>query len=215
MTDWSVALTRCPLVAILRGITPDAALPVVDASLDAGFTIVEVPLNSTGALHSIDRLSTRFGKDAVIGAGTVLTPAQVGHVEAAGGQLVVAPNFDARVASEAFQRGLIYGPGIATATEAFAALDAGATFLKVFPAEMIPPAAVKALRAVLPIASVLFPVGGVTPDSMASYAKAGANGFALGSALYRPGVTATEVGSSARIFVKAWSVLQEEMLDAT
>jgi len=202
-------------VAILRGITPDAALPVVDASLDAGFTIVEVPLNSPGALHNIDRLSTRFGKDAVIGAGTVLTPAQVGHVEAAGGQLVVAPNFDARVASEAFQRGLVYSQGIATATEAFAALDAGATFLKVFPAEMIPPATVKALRAVLPIASVLFPVGGVTPVSMASYAKAGANGFALGSALYRPGMTATEVGSSARIFVKAWSVLQEEMLDAT
>ena len=213
--DWSVAYARCPLVAILRGITPDAALPVVDALLDAGFTIVEVPLNSPDALHSIDRLSTRFGKDAVIGAGTVLTPAQVGHVEAAGGRLVVAPNFDARVASEALQRGLVYGPGVTTATEAFAALDAGATFLKLFPADMIPPAAVKALRAVLPVASVLLPVGGVTPTSMASYAKAGANGFGLGSALFRPGTTATEVGYSARVFLEAWSSLQEEMQDAT
>lgn len=212
--DWSVAYARCPLVAILRGITPDAALPVVDALLDAGLTIVEVPLNSPDALHSIDRLSTRFGKDAVIGAGTVLMPAQVGHVEAAGGQLVVAPNFDARVASEALQRGLVYGPGVGTATEAFAALDAGATFLKLFPAEMIPPAAVKALRAVLPVASVLLPVGGVTTVSMASYAKAGANGFGLGSALYRPGRTATEVGSSARLFLEAWSSIQKEMQDA-
>lgn len=209
--DWNVALARCPLVAILRGITPEAALPVVDALLDAGFTIVEVPLNTPDALHSIDRLSARFGNDAVIGAGTVLTPAQVANVEAAGGQLVVAPNFDSWVASETVQRGLTYGPGVTTATEAFAALDAGATFLKLFPAEMIPPAAVKALRAVLPAGSVLLPVGGITPVSMASYAKAGANGFGLGSALYRPGRTATEVGSSARVFLEAWSSLQEEI----
>ena len=213
--DWSVAFARCPLLAILRGITSDEAMTVVDALMEAGFTIVEVPLNSPDALHSIDRLSTRFGKDAVIGAGTVLTPAQVGHVEAAGGQLVVAPNFDARVASEALRRGLAYGPGVTTATEAFAALDIGATFLELFPAEMIPPAAVKASRAVLPVASVLLPVGGVTPVSMASYAKAGAKGFGLGSALYRPGTTATKVGSSARVFLEAWSSLQKEMQDAT
>lgn len=206
--DWSLAFAKCPLVAILRGITPEAALPVVAALLNEGFAIVEVPLNSPNALESINRLSSRFAGDAVIGAGTVLTPAQVRQVESAGGQLVVAPNFDVRVATEVSKAGMSYGPGVGTATEAFAALEVGATFLKLFPAEMIPPAAVKAMRAVLPAASLLLPVGGITPVAMASYVKAGATGFGLGSAIYRPGMTAAEVGAAARIFHQAWSSLQ-------
>ena len=123
MMDWSVAFASCPLVAILRGITPDAALPVVGALLDKGFTIVEVPLNSANAIDSINRLSSRFAKDAVIGASTVLTPTQVCQVRAAGGRLVVSPNYDARVACAALQNGMVYGPGFGTESEAFAALQ--------------------------------------------------------------------------------------------
>lgn len=215
MISWDDAVRRCPLVAILRGITPAEAEPVDGALLDAGFTIVEVPLNLPGALDSIHRLVTRFGADAIIGAGTVLTVAQADEVRSAGGTLVVAPNLDPRVAAEALRLGMAYGPGVGTATEAFAAIEAGATFLKLFPAEMIPPQAVRALRAVLPSGAVLLPVGGVTPASMESHVRAGANGFGLGSALYRPGATPAEAGITARSFVRTWSSLQKEIQDAS
>lgn len=214
MMRWEDAIAMCPLVAILRGITPDEAVPTVDTLVSAGFTIVEVPLNSPDALESIHRLASRFGEVAVIGAGTVLTADQTARVHAAGGSLVVAPNLDARVADEAQKRDMIYGPGVATATEAFAAIETGATFLKLFPAEMIPPAAVKALRAVLPRSSSLFPVGGITPAEIDSYARAGANGFGLGSALYRPGSTLAETRQQAKAFIQTWTSLRRENIDA-
>lgn len=201
MMDWQDGFATCPLVAILRGIRPDEAEAVVEALIGAGFRLIEVPLNSPDPLDSIARLARRFGDRAVIGAGTVLSAAQVGQVRAAGGRLIIAPNFDPRVAAAA--EGLIYGPGIGTVSEAFAALDAGAAFLKLFPAEMIPPVAVKAMRAVLPADLRLLPVGGITPDSMAAYLAAGANGFGLGSALYRPGISADQVAIRAGDFIAA------------
>ena len=201
MMDWNDAFEICPLVAILRGVKPDEAEDVAEALLNAGFTQIEVPLNSPDPFESISRLVQRYGDRAVIGAGTVLTPEQVAQVGEAGGRLIIAPNFDAQVAAAAKDRGLIYGPGVGTVSEAFAALAAGAAFLKLFPAEMIPPAAVKAMRAVLPKAVRLLPVGGIDPDAMAAYRQVGANVFGLGSALYREGMSAAEVGERAAGFM--------------
>ncbi len=201
--DWTTGFAACPLVAILRGITADEAEGVVARLVDAGFTLIEVPLNSPQPFDSIARLARRFGDRAVIGAGTVLTADQVAQVQDAGGRLIIAPNFAPAVARAATERGLIYGPGVGTASEAFAALDAGATFLKLFPAEIIPPVAVKALRAVLPRDARLLPVGGITPDTMAPYLQAGADGFGLGSALYRAGMSADEVAARAAAFIAA------------
>jgi 2-dehydro-3-deoxyphosphogalactonate aldolase len=167
--EFETAFSACPLVAILRGITPDEALPVAGALIDAGFTLIEVPLNSPNALTSIRRLSAAFGGRALLGAGTVLTPAEVQAVRDAGGRLIVAPNFNPSVAASATAFGLSYGPGVGTLSEAFAALDAGAAFLKLFPAEVIPPAAVRAMRAVLPRQTRLLPVGGIAPDNLALY----------------------------------------------
>ena len=203
MIDWKDAFAECPLVAILRGLTPDTAEDIVGALIDAGFRVIEVPLNSPDPLDSIARLSRRFGDRAVIGAGTVLTPAQVDQVQAAGGRLIIAPNFDADVARAAARHRLIYGPGVATVSEAFAALNAGAALLKLFPAEMIPPIAVKAMRAVLPRDACVVPVGGIAPDTMAPYLAAGADGFGLGSALFKPGMIAAQVGANARAFMGA------------
>lgn len=202
-TDFSAAFAACPLVAILRGITPGEAVAHVAELIDAGFTLIEVPLNSPNALESIAQLAMRFGAKAIIGAGTVLTAEQVGQVAAAGGRLIVAPNFDREVAQAVAQAGLIYGPGVATATEIFAAIAAGAHFLKLFPAEIIPPVAVKALRAVVPASAPMLAVGGISPETMAPYFAAGAAGFGLGSGLYRPGQTAAETGSKARDFMAA------------
>lgn len=199
--SWTDAVAGCPLVAILRGITPDEIEPVATALIEVGFRLLEIPLNSPDALESIRHAAARHGRKAVIGAGTVLSAADVRAVAAAGGRLIVAPNFDPSVAAACTKAGLIYGPGVATPSEAFAALAAGATFLKLFPAEMILPAAVKAMRAVLPRATPLLPVGGITPEAMADYFEAGANGFGLGSALYRPGMPADEVGRRGRAFV--------------
>ncbi|KQT08051.1 2-dehydro-3-deoxy-6-phosphogalactonate aldolase [Ramlibacter sp. Leaf400] len=202
-TVFDRAVTALPLVAILRGITPAEALPVGQALVDAGFRLIEVPLNSPEPLRSISALAHAFPQ-AVVGAGTVLRRADVGSVQAAGGQLVVAPNFDAGVVQEARELGMACLPGVATPTEAFAALDAGATGLKLFPAEAIPPAAVKALRAVLPPGTLLLPVGGVTPDNTAAWRAAGADGLGIGSALYKPGRPAHEVAVLARAFADAW-----------
>lgn len=203
MTDFAAAFAACPLVAILRGITPPEAVAHVAELVGAGFTLIEVPLNSPAALESIALLAQRFGGQAVIGAGTVLSAAAVEDVRKAGGRLIVAPNFDARVAAASRAAGLIYGPGIATPTEAFAAMEAGADFLKLFPAEIIPPVAVKALRAVVPAEVRLVAVGGILPETMAPYQSAGAAGFGLGSGLYRPGQDPAKTGLAARRYVAA------------
>jgi len=196
------ALRASPLVAILRGLDPDEAQAVGEALVTSGWKLIEVPLNSPDPLRSIALLAKAF-PDALVGAGTVLQPEQVRQVHAAGGQLVVAPNFNAEVVREAARLGMVCLPGVLTATEAFAALAAGATGLKLFPAEMIPPAAVKALRAVLPAQTLLLPVGGIGAGNMAAYRAAGADGFGIGSSLYKPGITAAEVKRNALDFMAA------------
>lgn len=196
------ALAVSPLIAILRGLRPDEARAVGEALVTSGWKLIEVPLNSPDPLRSIATLARAF-PDALIGAGTVLQPEQVREVHAAGGQLVVAPNFNAEVVREAVRLGMACLPGVLTATEAFAALAAGATGLKLFPAEMIPPEAVKALRAVLPAETLLLPVGGIGTGNMAAYRAAGANGFGIGSALYKPGMAPPEVKRNALDFMAA------------
>jgi len=198
------ALQQLPLVAILRGVRPAEVEAVADALYAEGFRAIEVPLNSPQALDSIARLARRLPEDALIGAGTVLSADAVREVQIAGGRLIVMPHADAAVIRVAKARGLACVPGAATPTEAFAALQAGADALKLFPAELVTPAALKALRAVLPRELRLLPVGGITPETMAPYRRAGAAGFGLGSALYAPGMAAAEVGQRARAFVQAW-----------
>ena len=197
------AMTQLPLIAILRGLTPAEAPATGQALVDSGFALIEVPLNSPQPLQSIATLTQLFPQ-TLIGAGTVLNTQQVKDVHAAGGRLVVSPNFNPAVVAQALALGMVVLPGVATPTEAFAALDAGAHGLKLFPAEMISPATVKALRAVLPKDAALMPVGGITPDNMAAYRAAGATGFGLGSALYAPGRSADQVRTSALHFVRAF-----------
>lgn len=199
----SSALADLPLVAILRGLKPTEAAPIGTALVGVGWRLIEVPLNSPQPLQSIETLRAS-APNALVGAGTVLTVAQVREVHAAGGQLIVAPNFDAGVVRAAAELGMVCLPGVATPTEAFAALAAGAHGLKLFPAELVTPSVVKAMRAVLPAETVVLPVGGITPAGMAVYRTAGANGFGLGSALYKPGMAADAVASSARAFIHAW-----------
>jgi 2-dehydro-3-deoxyphosphogalactonate aldolase len=197
MTDFANEYRRLSLVAILRGIKPSEAIAIGDALVEAGFGLIEVPLNSPDPFTSIAAMAKRFAGKALIGAGTVLTAEQAEIVADAGGQIIVAPNFDPAVAAVARERNLDYLPGIGTVTEAFAALSAGAAALKLFPAEMIPPAAVKAMLAVLPRGTHLLPVGGIDETTMGAYRKAGATGFGLGSAIYKPGMTAADVGGRA------------------
>lgn len=194
-----------PLVAILRGLRPDESVEVGEVLVEAGFRLIEVPLNSPDPFTSIRRLAERFGEQALIGAGTVLSASDVGRLRDAGGALCVMPHGDVAVIREAKRQNLVCVPGVATPTEAFAALDAGADGLKLFPAEMLPPAVVKAWLAVLPKGTRLYPVGGITPESMAAYRAAGVAGFGLGSALYKAGLSAAEVGVNARAFAAAWS----------
>lgn len=203
-TAWQQAIKQLPLVAILRGITPDEAADVGQALWDAGWRLLEVPLNSPEPFRSIEILARRFPQ-ALVGAGTVRSAAEVRQVQDSGGRIIVSPHCDAQVIRATAERGLLSLPGVMSPTEAFAALDAGATALKLFPAEMIPPAAMKAMRAVLPAALQLLPVGGIGPTSMAAYRAAGASGFGIGSALYKPGMDAGAVAAGARAFADAWA----------
>ncbi|MBI3350061.1 MAG: 2-dehydro-3-deoxy-6-phosphogalactonate aldolase [Burkholderiales bacterium] len=203
----NAALQHLPLVAILRGIKPEEVEAIADALYAEGFRVIEVPLNSPDALGSIARLARRMPADAVIGAGTVLSVQAVADVEAAGGRVIVMPHADVAIIRAAKARGLFCVPGAATPTEAFAAVHAGADAVKLFPAELVTPTVVKAMRAVLPRDLRLLPVGGITPETMAVYRQAGAAGFGLGSALYAPGMGADDVAQRARAFVQAWRAL--------
>ncbi len=193
-------LAPLPLVAVLRGITPDEVPDVSDALLDAGFRVLEVTMNSPDPLTSIRLLARRCGDRALVGAGTVTSIDDVGRVREAGGRLIVMPHADTAVIRAAKAQGLVCIPGVATPTEAFAALAAGADALKMFPAEALPPAALKAWRAVLPRGTLVFAVGGMRPDNLEPYWAAGASGFGTGSNLYRPGVTMAAVRTAAAAY---------------
>ncbi len=193
-----------PLIAILRGITPNEAIDIGLALMETGFRIIEVPLNSPEPIESIRRLATALGDRATVGAGTVCSAAEVAEVAAVGGRLIVSPHMNPQLIRATKQAGLMSGPGVATPTEAFAAIEAGADFLKLFPAEQFGPAIVKAWRAVLPKGMPLVPVGGITPESMHAYRAVGAAGFGLGSALYKPGMAPTDVRRAAEAFIAAW-----------
>lgn len=198
------AFARLPLVAILRGLRPHEAAGVGDALVEAGFALIEVPLNSPDPFDSIARLARRLEGRAVVGAGTVLDVADVDRVRDAGGSLVVSPGTDPAVIARTVALGLTSLPGFATPTEAFAALRAGAAALKLFPAEGASPAVLKAVRAVLPPGARVLPVGGIAASTMSPWLAAGAAGFGLGSAVYRPGDGLDEVRAKARAFVEAW-----------
>jgi 2-dehydro-3-deoxyphosphogalactonate aldolase len=204
LTDFDAAFKRCPLIAILRGVRPSEVDTIGAALVEAGFGLIEVPLNSPDPLASIARLSGALSGRAVIGAGTVLCAGDVAAVQAAGGTMIISPNTNVDVIAATGQAGLVSLPGVATPSEAFAALGAGATALKLFPAEGSSPAVLKAMRAVLPSGARVLPVGGITPENLAPWLQAGAAGFGLGSALYTPGLTASEVAVRARKFIAAF-----------
>lgn len=205
--DLRSRLADLPLIGILRGLRPEAAVEIGAALVEAGFRVVEVPLNSPRPLASIERLARTSPRTVLVGAGTVLDPDDVDRVRDAGGRLIVMPHSDPAVIERARDRGLACAPGVATPTEAFAALKAGADALKLFPAEALPPAVVKAWRAVLPPDALLVPVGGIRPDAMKPFVDAGANGFGLGSALFAPNLATAEVATNARAFAAAWRAL--------
>jgi 2-dehydro-3-deoxyphosphogalactonate aldolase len=200
------AMRALPLVAILRGLKPAEASEIGAVLVEAGFRLIEVPLNSPQPLESIALLKKQFPQ-ALIGAGTVLKVEEVRAVAAAGGELIVAPNFNREVVAETVKLGLVSLPGILTPTEAFAALDAGAHGLKLFPSEIASPAVVKALLAVLPKGTPIVPVGGIGADNMKAWHDAGAAGFGLGSSLYKPGDDAETVAKKAAAIVAAWKAL--------
>jgi 2-dehydro-3-deoxyphosphogalactonate aldolase len=203
------AMKQCGLIAILRGVQPHEVAAIGFKLYEAGFRIIEVPLNSPQPFDSIRTLRNGLPADCVIGAGTVLTTDQVAAVKRAGGEIIVMPHSDQLVIAAAKQAGLACAPGVATVTEAFAALAAGADVLKMFPAEQLGPNVVKAWRAVIPREVALLPVGGITPQNLATFISAGASGFGLGSALYKPGLSAEQVGQNANHFVAAWCATQK------
>jgi 2-dehydro-3-deoxyphosphogalactonate aldolase len=203
------ALLENGLIAILRGLRPEEAPAIGDVLYEAGFRVIEVPLNSPQPYDSIRLLRQSLPADCLIGAGTVMTPEQVLQVKEAGGQVIVMPHSDPKVLRAAKQAGMFLTPGVATPTEAFAALAEGADVLKLFPAEQMSPAVIKAWLAVLPIGTALVPVGGITPDNMKVFLDAGVKGFGLGSGLYKPGMSATDVGERAHAYVNAWKQLTE------
>jgi 2-dehydro-3-deoxyphosphogalactonate aldolase len=197
-------LEPLPLIAILRGLSPEESVAMGTAIADAGFRILEVPLNSPRPLESIRLLADALGDRCLIGAGTVLSVDAVAEVADAGGKVIVMPHADTKVIAAAKSAGLFCVPGVSTPTEAFAALHAGADALKAFPAELITPSVLRAWRAIIPPDIALLPVGGIDPSGMAVYRKAGASGFGIGSALYAPGRGVEAVAEAARAFARAW-----------
>jgi 2-dehydro-3-deoxyphosphogalactonate aldolase len=197
------ALSTCPVIAILRGVRPEEILDHANALVGAGLRAIEIPLNSPDALASVTRLAGAFGGDCLCGAGTVLTTAEVEKVAATGARLIVSPNTALAVITRAIGLGLTAVPGVATATEAFAAIDAGARHLKLFPARTYGPDHLRQLRAVLPAEAAVLAVGGVGPADMAAWRAAGVSGFGLGSELYRPGQSPAETAAKARLAVAA------------
>jgi len=196
-------MTHRNLIAILRGITPDEALPIAQALVAAGITRIEVPLNSPDPFRSISQMAAGLAADVEIGAGTVLTVDDVAAVQAAGGSLIVSPNCNPDVISATRARGMASWPGVMTPTECFAAIQAGATGLKIFPASLIGPDGLKAIRAVLPKDLPVYAVGGAGPSNFADWVKAGASGFGIGTALYTPGTTSAEITARAAGIVAA------------
>jgi len=201
--QFEASFAECPLIAILRGVRPDEVDSIGDALVEGGVRIIEVPLNSPDPLDSIARLSARFEGRALIGAGTVLSVDQVHQVRAAGGRLIVSPSTNTAVIAATVAAGMVSCPGYFTPSEAFAALDAGAHALKLFPAEAASPAVVRAQRAVLPKALRLIVVGGIGPEMMAPWLAAGANGFGIGSGVYRPGQAPADTLRNARDYQAA------------
>lgn len=200
LKDW---LARCPLVAILRGVKPDEAVPIGEALVASGIPVIEVPLNSPEPIESICRLAAALGDRALVGAGTVLDPADCARIAAVGGRLVVTPHADPEVVCAAKAASMVAVPGFLTPAEAFALLKAGADGLKLFPAEAASPAVVKALLAVLPKGTPILPVGGIDATNMAPWRAAGAAGFGIGSAIYKPGDTPEIVTAKARALLAA------------
>ena len=196
LRDW---LQRCDLVAILRGVTPEEVVPIGEALAEAGIAVLEVPLNSPRPIESIRRLAARFGDQLLVGAGTVMSAAQVATVADAGGRLVVLPHASEAVVRAAKARGMVAVPGFFTPTEAFAMLAAGADGLKLFPAEAAGPAVLKAMRAVLPPNTVVLPVGGIDAGNIPAWRAAGAAGFGIGSSIYKPGDTPEIVAAKAKL----------------
>ena len=208
MLDFQAAMAELPLVAILRGIRPDEADGIGAVLVERGFRLIEVPLNSPDPFRSIEALAKRFGSDALVGAGTVMSPADAGRVVEAGGRLVVMPHSDPEVITASKRGGAWCLPGVGTPTEGFKALAAGADALKLFPGEALTPPVLKAWKAVFPPEVAFLPVGGIAPETMADYVAAGAAGFGIGSALYKPGLDAAEVGRRAEAFTAAWRALR-------
>lgn len=204
---FTTAQSVLPLVAILRGVRPQEVVDIGVCLAEAGFRLIEVPLNSPDPFTSIAALRRALPAEVLVGAGTLLDPSQLGPLRDVGGELAVMPHADTALIRAAKAAGLVCIPGVATPTEAFAALAAGADALKLFPAELVTPAVIKAMRAVLPKGCSLLPVGGIRPESMKPFVDAGATGFGLGSALYQPGMTAGQVATNARQFVAAWRCL--------
>jgi 2-dehydro-3-deoxyphosphogalactonate aldolase len=206
--DLASAMAELPLVAILRGIRPAEAVDIAAALVEAGFRLIEVPLNSPEPFRSIELLAEKFGAAALVGAGTVMDAAAVARVVGAGGRLIVMPHSDPEVIRAAKAADAWCLPGVATPSEGFAALAAGADGLKLFPGEALPPAVVKAWKAVFPPEVPLLPVGGIAPETMAGYVAAGAAGFGIGSALYKPGIDAAEIRRRADAFARAWRAIR-------
>jgi 2-dehydro-3-deoxyphosphogalactonate aldolase len=201
--DFLKRLTAVPVVAILRGVRPDEVEAVAEAIIKAGVTIIEVPLNSPDPFASIELMAKRFAGQAIVGAGTVLSVADVERCAAVGAQLIVSPNMRPDVIAATVSAGMLSAPGCLTPTEAFSALDAGAHAVKLFPGEMVTPAIVKAMRAVLPKSATVLVVGGVTVENAAAFRAAGADGFGVGGSIYKAGTTAAEAGANTAAFVAA------------
>lgn len=205
--DFRSFLSELPLIAILRGLAPDKAVAVGQVLVQAGFRVIEVPLNSPDPLVSIERLARALPSSVLVGAGTVLDPQSVDRVRDAGGRLIVMPHSDQAVIQRARNLDLFCTPGVATPTEGFAALKAGANAIKLFPAEALPPAVIRAWRAVFPRDTLFLPVGGIKPDNMKAFVGAGANGFGLGSALFAPNLSIDHVAENAQRFARSWGAL--------